>query len=67
VQATTKTRVDLCLRLKDQKPTGRLRRSKPYENMDLEVRPATPEEVDSEVLGWLRKLSELNRREHFQR
>src|SRR5262249_39612060 len=35
VQATTKSRVDLCLRLEGQKPTGRLRSSKLHETWPL--------------------------------
>jgi hypothetical protein len=60
VQATTKNRVDLCLRLKSQLRTGRLRPSKLHENMGLGIRLTTTDEVDSEVLGWLQKAYEQN-------
>jgi hypothetical protein len=51
VQATTKNRVDVLLRLDGQKPAGRLRPSKLFENMALEIPLTTTDEVDSEVLG----------------
>jgi hypothetical protein len=60
VQATTKTPVDLCLRLEGQKPTGRLRPSKLHENMAFEITLATADDVDSEVLGWLQKAFDQN-------
>jgi len=61
VQATTKNRVNLSLRLKDQKPRGRLRPSKLHESMGLEMRFTVADEVDSEVLSWLQKAYEQNR------
>ena len=61
VQATTKNRVDLCLRLEGQKPVERLRHSKLYENMEFEIRLTSTDEVGSEVLGWLQKAHEQNR------
>jgi hypothetical protein len=61
VQATTKERVDVFLRLEGQKPAGRLQSSKVHEKMDFEVRLAKGDELDSEVLGWLRKAYEHNR------
>src|SRR5262249_34617724 len=60
VQATTKTRVDLFVRLEGQKPTGRLRSSKLYENMAFEISLATADELDSQVLAWLQIAYEQN-------
>src|SRR5262245_10188205 len=61
VQATTKNRVDLCLRLEGYSPTGRLRSSKLHENMEREIRFTATDKVDSEVRGWLQKAYEQNR------
>jgi hypothetical protein len=57
VQATTKTRVDLGLRLDDTKPGGRLVAAKNLNVGSMNVRIALtgPGEVDEEVLGWLRR------------
>lgn len=55
IQPTTKSRVDLGLRLEKQKPGGRLQPSKIHESMPLQVSLTSPEEVDSEVLGWLQR------------
>jgi len=60
VQATTKNRVDLGLRLEKQKPVGRLHPSRIHESMPLQVSLTTLEELDSEVLGWLQKAYEQN-------
>jgi Domain of unknown function (DUF5655) len=61
VQATTKNRVDLGLRLEGQKATGRLQPSRIHESMPLQISLATREELDSEVLAWLQKAYEQNR------
>jgi urease accessory protein UreE len=61
VQATTKNRVDLGLRLEKQKPGGRLQPSKIHETMRLQVSLTSPDEVDSEVLGWLQRAYDENR------
>ncbi len=55
VQPTTKNRVDLGLRLQGQRPGGRLQPSKIHETMQLQISLTAPEEVDSEVLGWLQR------------
>jgi Family of unknown function (DUF5990)/Domain of unknown function (DUF5655) len=57
VQATTKSRVDLGLRLDGMEPTGRLLRAKNIASGTINLRMALgrPEEVDEEVLGWLRR------------
>jgi hypothetical protein len=55
VQATTKNRVDLGLRLDGQKPGGRLQPSKIHETMRLQISFTTRDEVDSEALDWLQR------------
>ena len=52
-QPTTKSRVDLALRLEGRKPGGRLQPSKIHETMRLQISLGTLEEVDSEVLDWM--------------
>jgi|SRR5215468_1187854 len=61
VQPTTKNRVDLGLRLEEQKPGGRLQPSKIHETMRLQISLTTRDEVDSEVLGWLQQAYDQNR------
>jgi hypothetical protein len=60
VQATTKNRVDLGLRLEGQKAGGRLQPSRIHESMPLQISLATRKELDSEVLALLRKAYEQN-------
>jgi len=55
IQPTTKSRVDLGLRLENQKPGGRLQPSRIHESMPLQVCLHSPDEVDTEVLGWLQR------------
>ena len=57
VQATTKSRVDLGLRLADVKPAGRLLEAKNINvgAVNLRVALTEPGEVDEDVLGWLRR------------
>jgi hypothetical protein len=55
VQPTTKTRVDLGLRLDGRRPRGRLQPSKIHETMRLQVSLAAPDEVDADVQKWLRQ------------
>jgi Family of unknown function (DUF5990)/Domain of unknown function (DUF5655) len=57
VQATTKSRVDLGLRLEAVEPAGRLQAAKNVGNGSINVRIALtePEDIDEEVLGWLRQ------------
>jgi hypothetical protein len=57
VQATTKSRVDLGLRLDHTGPAGRLLVAKNIASGTINLRIALggPEEVDQEVLGWLRR------------
>jgi hypothetical protein len=61
VQATTKQRVDLGLRLEKQKPGGRLQPSKIHETMPLQISLTGLDEVDAEVLDWLQKAYDQNR------
>ena len=57
VEATTKSRVDLGLRLVDAKPAGRLLTAKNLNvgSMNVRIALTRPSEVDEEVLGWLRR------------
>jgi hypothetical protein len=55
VQATTKARVDLGLRLEGQEPAGRLRPSRIHETMRVQFELTAPGEVDTEVVRWLRR------------
>src|SRR5262245_27872866 len=60
VQATTKNRVDLGLRLDGVKPGGRLKLSKIHETMRLQISFSTLDEVDSEALDWLQRAYDQN-------
>jgi hypothetical protein len=55
VQAATKTRVDLGLRLEGQRAAGRLRPSQIHETMRLQISLTSPSQVDAEVRHWLRR------------
>ena len=55
IQPTTKTRLDLGLRLAGQKPEGRLQPSTIHETMKLQISLTSVEQVDAEVLRWLRQ------------
>ncbi len=57
VQATTKSRVDLGLRLDDTKPEGRLQVAKNIASGTINLRIALsgPDDLDEEALGWLRR------------
>ena len=57
VQATTKSRVDLGLRLDGMSPAGRLlvARNIASGSINLRIALAGPGEVDEEVTGWLRR------------
>lgn len=61
VQATTKQRVDLGLRLERQKKSGRLQPSRIHASTPLQISLTTPEDVDAEVLDWLQKAYDQNR------
>jgi hypothetical protein len=60
VQARTKDRVDLGLRLANVPPAGRLREAKDLGPATVRVPLTAPGEVDGEVLGWLRRAYEEN-------
>ena len=57
IKATTKTRVDLGLRLENVTPEGRLQAARDLSSGTINVRIALagPGEVDEEVTGWLRR------------
>ena len=55
VQPTTKNRVDVGLRLEGQKPSGRLQPSSIHETMKLQIGLHSVEEIDAELLSWLRR------------
>jgi hypothetical protein len=55
VQPTTKTRVDLGLRLDRANRAGRLQASTIHETMRFQIGLTAPDDVDEEVLGWLRQ------------
>ena len=61
IQPTTKSRVDLGLRLEGQKPSGRLRPSKIHETMSLQISLASVDDIDPEVLNWLQAAYDQNR------
>ena len=61
VQATTKQRVDLGLRLEGQKPSGRLQPSRIHASTPFQISLTTPDDVDAEVLDWLQKAYDQNR------
>jgi hypothetical protein len=61
VQPTTKSRVDVALRIEGQKPGGRLQPSRIHETMKLQISLTSPEEIDAEVLAWLRRAYQENR------
>ena len=60
VQPTTKTRVDLGLRLEGQKPGGRLQPSTIHETMKVAIGLSSVEQVDAEVRNWLRQAYDEN-------
>ena len=60
VQPTTKNRVDVGLRIEGRKPFGRLQPSTIHETMKLQISLHSVEEIDAEVLSWLRRAYEQN-------
>ena len=60
IQPTTKKRVDLGLRLEGRRPGGRLQPSRIQESMKVQIGLGAPDEVDSEVLGWLQRAYDEN-------
>jgi hypothetical protein len=61
IQATTKSRVDLGLRLEGFEPAGRLRPSKIHESTPLQISFTSPDEVDQEAIAWLERAYDQNR------
>lgn len=61
IRPTTKHRVDLGLRLEGRRPGGRLQPSKIQETMRVQIGLTARAEVDSELLGWLRRAYDENR------
>jgi hypothetical protein len=55
VQPTTKSRVDLGLRLDQERPGGRLLTARDVGASTLRIPLTGPGDVDGEVLGWLRR------------
>ena len=60
IQPTTKSRVDLGLRLEGHKPGGRLQASKIHETTPLQISLASVDEIDTEVLNWLQEAYDQN-------
>ncbi len=62
VQPTTKTRVDIGLRLDGVQPEGRLEIAKSIgqSSMTHKVALSSPADLDDEALGWLRRAYEAN-------
>jgi len=60
IQATTRTRVDLALRLDPALVGERLQPSKIHENTPVQLSFARPEEVDAEAIAWLARAYEAN-------
>jgi hypothetical protein len=55
VQATTKRRVDLGLRLEHERPGGRLLAARDLGAATVRIPLTQPEDVDAEVLDWMRR------------
>ena len=62
VQATTKNRVDLGLRLDNEKPGGRLLVARDIGAANLRIPLAGPGDFDEEAFGWLRRAYDGERR-----
>jgi hypothetical protein len=60
VQATTKNRVDLGLRLDNHKPGGRLLAARDIGAANLRIPLTGPGDFDKEALGWLRRAYDEN-------
>ena len=55
IQAATKNRVDLGLRLEHDRPGGRLLAARDLGAATVRIPLTRPEDVDAEVLGWMRR------------
>ena len=60
IQATTRTRVDLALRLDPGLTGGRLQPSKIHEHTPVQLSFARAEEVDEEAIAWLARAWQAN-------
>ena len=60
VQATTKTRLDVGLRLQGQAPEGRLARCRIHETMPVQLGLQALDDLDAEALAWLEKAYAAN-------
>jgi len=60
IQPTTRTRVDLGLRLDGQQPAGRLLAARDLGAATVRIALTGPRDVDDEVLGWLRRAYQEN-------
>ena len=60
IQASTRNRLDLALRLEGQEPGGRLTPSKINETMKVQLSFTTLEELDAEAVAWLKQAYEQN-------
>jgi len=62
IQATTKSRVDVGLRLDGVAPSGRLEAAKSIgqSSMTHKIGLASPADLDADVLGWIRRAYEAN-------
>ena len=60
IQATTKNRVDLGLRLEHERPGGRLLSARDLGAATVRIPLTRPEDVDAELLGWLRRAYQEN-------
>src|SRR5258707_4690715 len=62
IQATTKARVDIGLRLDGVAPEGRLEAAESIRQSSIthQVRPSSSADLDAEALGWLRRAYEAN-------
>jgi Family of unknown function (DUF5990)/Domain of unknown function (DUF5655) len=60
VKATTKSRVDLGLRLDHTQPAGRLLPARDIGAATVRIPLTTPDQIDEEVLSWLRRAYDEN-------
>jgi len=59
IQPSTKTRMDLGLKIKDKEPAGRLEKSGPFGSMCTHrVQLTDPKDIDAEVLAWIKEAYE---------
>ena len=53
MQPTTRTRLDVGLRLEGVQPAGRLRPNRIHDSMPVGLSLERPEDLDDEALAWL--------------